>query len=236
MDIVQSLSKLALFGSAWVLWVLMGLSVLSLAVAADRWWYFRRNERAARANRSALLALLRAADLDKAIHLLGLDASAQGQILARAGGRVEDGPEAFADALDGEVARLRPELERGLNLLGTIGNNAPFLGLFGTVLGVIEAFHHLTLGSDQAMGMVMNGIAEALVATAVGIFVALPAVVAYNVFTKQVALIDNDVAATGKLISALLRSRPLTGAASGVVALRRATADGGDPGVRAQVR
>ena len=116
-------------------------------------------------------------------------------------------------------------VERGLNLLGTIGNNAPFLGLFGTVLGVIEAFHHLTLGSDQAMGMVMNGIAEALVATAVGIFVALPAVVAYNVFTKQVSLIDNDIAATGKLISALLRSRQHAEAAHGVARLRVAASE-----------
>ena len=88
------------------------------------------------------------------------------------------------------------------------------------MLGVIEAFHHLTLGSEQAMGMVMNGIAEALVATAVGIFVALPAVVAYNVFTKQVALIDNDIAATGKLISAVLRSRQHAENAAGVSRIR----------------
>jgi biopolymer transport protein ExbB/TolQ len=207
MDIVQSLSKIALLGSAWVLWLLLALSAVSLAVAVQRWFSLRQNDKLAAVQRGAIASSLRAGDLDKSVQLLADDRSAQGQVLARACHRLGDGAEAFGDALDGEAARVRPQWERGLNLLGTIGNNAPFIGLFGTVLGVIEAFHHLTLGSDQAMGKVMAGIAEALVATAVGIFVALPAVVAYNALTKRVSLIDNDIAATGKLISALLRAQ-----------------------------
>ena len=74
-----------------------------------------------------------------------------------------------------------------MTLLGTLGNNAPFVGLLGTVLGVIEAFHQLSGGpAKAAMGNVMSGIAEALVATGVGLFVALPAVVAYNVAQKRI--------------------------------------------------
>ena len=77
--------------------------------------------------------------------------------------------------------------------LGTLGNNAPFIGLLGTVLGVIEAFHQLSGGpAKAAMGNVMTGIAEALVATGVGLFVALPAVVAYNVGAKRAADIANQ--------------------------------------------
>jgi biopolymer transport protein ExbB len=70
--------------------------------------------------------------------------------------------------------------------LATVGSNAPFVGLFGTVLGIMRAFHDLSLKSADAMEAVMAGIAEALVATAVGLFVAIPAVVLYNLFSRWV--------------------------------------------------
>ncbi len=79
----------------------------------------------------------------------------------------------------------RKKFEAGLLFLGTLGNNAPFIGLFGTVLGIVTAFRELGANSMGAMGNVMSGIAEALIATAVGILVALPAVVFYNVFQKK---------------------------------------------------
>ncbi len=92
-------------------------------------------------------------------------------------------------------------------LLGTLGNNAPFIGLFGTVLGVIEAFHQLGDGANKAaMGNVMSGIAEALVATGVGLFVAIPAVVAYNMVQKRIGEIENGVGSLGKLVTAALRT------------------------------
>ena len=87
--------------------------------------------------------------------------------------------------VSGTVARSRIEYERRLAFLGTLGNNAPFVGLFGTVLGIIRAFADLAGNPDAAgSGTVMAGISEALVATAVGLFVALPAVVAYNFFQR----------------------------------------------------
>jgi biopolymer transport protein ExbB/biopolymer transport protein TolQ len=208
MEIVSTLSKLALLGSAWVLWLLLALSVLSLTTAIERWWFFRRNFRAAHRNQATLLEFLRAGQLEQATAALRDDTSVQGEVLRLAARRLGDGPSALADAVDGEFARKRAQLERGLNLLGTIGNNAPFIGLFGTVIGVIQAFHNLTLGNDQAMGLVMQGISEALVATAVGIFVALPAVVAYNTFSKQVSQIDTDVQVLAKLFTAALHGRP----------------------------
>jgi biopolymer transport protein ExbB len=78
-------------------------------------------------------------------------------------------------------------LEQNLVLLGTVGSNAPFVGLFGTVLGVIKAFHELSLqGAASGGATVMRGISEALIATAVGILVAIPALVAYNYFKDHV--------------------------------------------------
>jgi biopolymer transport protein ExbB len=90
------------------------------------------------------------------------------------------------ELMAGEVTRQRARLERRLMFLGTLGNNAPFVGLLGTVLGIIKAFHDLSLGdparATSSAQAVMSGISEALVATAVGLAVALPAVVAFNAF------------------------------------------------------
>lgn len=90
---------------------------------------------------------------------------------------------ALAD--DGEEG-LRVHLERNLTVLASIGSNAPFIGLFGTVLGIIRAFHELSGDLTGGADVVMGAISEALVATAVGIFVAIPALAAYNGFMRRV--------------------------------------------------
>jgi biopolymer transport protein ExbB/biopolymer transport protein TolQ len=121
---------------------------------------------------------------------------------------IDGGPDAVSEVLDASMTRERKEFERGLTFLGTLGNNAPFVGLLGTVIGVIESFHQLG-GAGQnkeAMGGVMSGISEALVATAVGLVVALPAVVAYNLAQKKVAEIEANVSIITKQMLALLKS------------------------------
>jgi len=84
---------------------------------------------------------------------------------------------------------LRLSLEARLGILATFGNNAPFIGLFGTVLGIIQAFH--TIGASNAFDVqpIMQGISEALIATATGLFVAIPCVIAYNYFIRRVKVI-----------------------------------------------
>ena len=110
-----------------------------------------------------------------------------------------------------EVKRIRAEMEKtleGINFLGTLGNNAPFIGLFGTVLGIVTAFRELGNSQAGAMGNVMSGIAEALIATAVGIIVALPAVIFYNVFQKKGSDIEENAAALGNVVIAAMRAYP----------------------------
>src|SRR5690606_1363246 len=87
--------------------------------------------------------------------------------------------------MQGAQATERGRYDRGLGFLGTIGNNAPFIGLFGTVLGIIGTFANLADGSPEASKQVMHAISEALVATGVGLLVAIPAVVAFNVFKAR---------------------------------------------------
>jgi biopolymer transport protein ExbB len=114
------------------------------------------------------------------------------------------------------VALERRKLERGLAFLGTVGNNAPFVGLFGTVVGVIHAFEELGhsapghptggMAGQVASQAVMAGIAEALVATAVGILVALPAVAAYNYLQRRVTSLLNGSDVLGNLVLAYVSS------------------------------
>ena len=141
MPVVESLLQVARLGSAWVLWLLIALSVLSLATVAERLWFFQANRRrGGDALRDRVLAALDADDLAGARAALRESRTVEGQVVAEAFRFAEGGPAAFEAALDAELARARHALDRGLNLLGTIGNNAPFIGLLGTVIGVIVAF------------------------------------------------------------------------------------------------
>lgn len=210
MDIVESLLKVALLGSAWILYLLIFLSIVSFGVIAERMLFFRRNGRGAGDPlRRALMTAMRADDPAEAEKVLRDSNTVEGHVVASAFVFREGGGHAFGDALEAELSRSRKELERGTNFLGTIGNNAPFIGLLGTVIGVIAAFNELGSAAARsgAMGSVMSGIAEALVATGVGLFVALPAVVAYNVFIKRIGDIEQSAISLGRLVAAWLETR-----------------------------
>lgn len=211
MDIVERLLKVALLGSSWVMYLLLFLSVISIAAMVERWWFFRKNREASEADAQALRAdlvkRLREGDWSGVKDRLQKSRAFESRVVAAALDFRDGGAEALSDAVDSELGRARKDLERGSSLLGTLGNNAPFVGLFGTVLGVIEAFHHLGDGANKAaMNNVMSGIAEALVATGVGLFVALPAVVAYNVIQKKIADIEGATTTLAKLVTAAVKA------------------------------
>lgn len=208
--LIERLTKLALLGSSWVLYLLLILSVTSIATMVERWVYFARRSGDLEHLRKNVLTQLDEANIEAVDELLAADRSLHARVAREALRWLHGGPEAMADAVDAELSRVRAELEKGTNLLGTLGNNAPFIGLFGTVLGVIIAFHSLgqSGGNPSTMGGVMGGIAEALVATGVGLFVALPAVVAYNLIQKRIGQFEADAAALVKLISAYAKANP----------------------------
>ena len=181
----EKLLQFSVLGAEWVLWVLVAMSLLSLAVVADRAiLYIRTRERLSR-----LLPGLRRAlsqgDMDEARRQVTGDSLVRN--VMRAGlDEVSAGRKdvhQVEQAMLGAVAQERARFEARLTPLGTIGNNAPFVGLFGTVLGIIQAFAELgrTDAAQAASNKIVVGaIGEALVATAVGIMVAIPAVAAYN--------------------------------------------------------
>lgn len=182
-------------GAGWVLWMLGGLSMASLALAVERWLYLRRRGGDLEALARELDEHLQGDDFASARRVLEASPSVAARI-AGAGLRLaERGTESADKAMQSAAALERGRLERWLAFLATVGNNAPFIGLFGTVVGVIHAFeelghaapgHGATAASQVASQAVMASIAEALVATAVGILVALPAVAAYNYLQRRV--------------------------------------------------
>jgi len=207
--IVQSLLKISLLGATWVLYLLLFLSVVSIGAALERWIYFRKNRSEGKALDDALRTSLKKNDYGAAARALSNSRSLEASILREALEWKQGGPEAVNDALESALGRARGDLDRGATLLGTLGNNAPFVGLFGTIIGVIEAFSHLG-NSAQGAGMakVMGGIAEALIATGVGIFVAIPAVVAYNIFQKKAGEIEDHARSLARLCTAWLHTFP----------------------------
>lgn len=208
--LMSNLEKVAMLGSGWVLYLLLILSVASIGIMIERYAYFRKHRGHDDDLGDHLVARLRRGDRRGAEDLLLRSGTIEGEVLATTLDWIEGGPEAVAEALAAHMQKKRKELERGLTFLGTLGNNAPFVGLLGTVIGVIQAFHQLGQGgagqSQAAMGNVMVGISEALIATGVGLLVALPAVVGFNITQKRVADVEANVDVIGKQLLAFLKS------------------------------
>ena len=206
MGIVQAFRELFVqAGAAWVLWLLLGLSAMSMAVGIERLLFFRKKTGNLRHLIGQLDAALSAGQRDAALALLTPLPSVAAAV-ARAGLRLAPrGAKAAEKSMESALVLERKALERRLAFLGTLGNNAPFVGLFGTVIGVVLAFNALGNQANQAATeQVMGAIAEALVATAVGIGVALPAVVFYNYFQRRIAGMVADAVALSSLVLAYL--------------------------------
>ncbi len=186
MDLTGKLLGLTLLGAEWVLYLLLVLSVASVAVMLERAFAFRRTASRAAGRRLAdeVAALLAGGQADDARKRLAGEAHVAAAV-GRAGLGTLRNADAAAEAMTGARARALATLEHNLSILGTLGSNAPFIGLFGTVLGIIKAFHDLSLNQSGGAQTVMRGISEALVATAVGLVVAIPAVMAFNYFQRR---------------------------------------------------
>lgn len=202
----QRLLALTNLGAEWVLWLLVALSVVSVGVMIERAVFFA----ARRAHDVDDLARrLLAGDLAGAASAVAGRRGLEAEVVRAAVEHAGKGPGAVREVISGTLERARLEYELRLAFLGTLGNNAPFIGLFGTVLGIVRAFFDLSLNPGAAgAGTVMAGISEALVATAVGLFVALPAVVAYNLFQRGLRRATQRATSLGHAAVAHLEARP----------------------------
>jgi biopolymer transport protein TolQ len=175
------------------LWVLILLSIFSVAFILERWLTLKQVRRNSKKVAERLREVLQNQDL-RQIETLSRDwDSLEGRAMAYGIGHVKEHGDKGLEEIFTSYANIeRPKLERFLNFLATVGSNAPFIGLLGTVFGIMDAFRGLAQSQGDAAN-VMLGISKALVATAIGLIVAIPAVVAYNIFQKQVKGVMNNL-------------------------------------------
>jgi biopolymer transport protein ExbB/TolQ len=206
-SVVRKLLELPLFHASWVLWFLLALSLLSFAVIAERAVFFRKRRVDLDSLRRDFSAALEREDYDGAGRTLQAFDSLETNVTLFALREHASGPDAVESLIAGVAPKERERYEASLDLLATIASNAPFVGLFGTVLGIIRAFKDLAGNLRDATGAVMTGIAEALLTTAVGLFVAIPALVAFNLFKRRVKGAMNNANFLCGILLAHLKSR-----------------------------
>ena len=208
MSLTEVVIRFTHLGSEWVMWVLVVLSVISVTVMVERALFFRRHRVDSDQLTTALERHLRAGDLSGAARLVDDSPSIECVVAAAGLNYYSRSVNAVSEAMQSAKAREKLKLEAYLSVLATLGNNAPFIGLLGTVLGIIKASQDLaTAQAAKQVGTaaVMSGVFEALVATAVGLFVAIPAVIAYNYFQRRVRAALGRVDSIAHLMLALYR-------------------------------
>ena len=180
------------------------MSAWSIGVMIDRWIAYRAARKQSRVFAPAVAGALKDGKIDEAIsiaeqnkrsHLAKVVTAGLQEFQAHQGSTEISGEtiEASKRALERASAIVHAELKRGVSSLATIGSTAPFVGLFGTVLGIINAFHGIATANATGLAAVAGGISEALVTTAFGLFVAVPAVWMFNYFTNRIDAFDVEM-------------------------------------------
>lgn len=195
MNLTEKFLQFSLLGANWVLWLLVMLSLASVAIIIERWIFYRGlsgEDIGLMGPVSKHLAEGKREALDKLLKASRSSGARMTEAMLETASRGKASIEALLNATRSQE-RIR--LERNLSFLGTVGANAPFIGLFGTVIEILRVFHLLGeqgVASGEGAKEIMSGISEALVATAIGLLVAIPAVVAYNAFQRRVKRLISD--------------------------------------------
>jgi len=173
----------------FIIFTLGAMSIASLVVIAERMVVFRKGRADSRTFASKMGAILAKGDLAAAAEAnLGKDVGHLGRVINsgltafRITNRNDKdiAVESVARALERQAAREVQSMKRGLGVLATVGSTAPFVGLLGTTMGIVNAFQEMAKSGAGGLATISAGIAEALITTAFGLLVAIPAVMAYN--------------------------------------------------------
>ncbi len=206
MDIQERFNAFAMLGATWVMWLLVILSVIGLAVILERAYYFFATGDDIEALRKMLRDKLAAKDLEGARDGLKKGKGLEAQVALAGVDSAPDGYKSAEERMGQQQMLGKLAMERNLAFLGTMGNNAPFIGLLGTVIGIMRAFREMNEAAGQVTTGLMAEIGEALVATAIGLIVALPSVAAYNMFQRVIKARATRAEALGKEVLAYLKS------------------------------
>jgi biopolymer transport protein ExbB/TolQ len=223
MTFTELLGNVGWFGGG-VMLVLALLSILSMAVIVDKHRRFRQAASQSQMFKPQFKKFLHGGEVHELINLVRQHENSHvAQVVAagileydgvrRSGGDPVASLELVTSALRDSMSESLIQLKKGLGFLATIGSTAPFIGLFGTVAGIINAFRNIAATGSGGMSVVSGGIAEALVTTALGIFVAIPAVVAFNHFTGKIETFHVEMnRASSQLVNSLFKIPELRGA------------------------
>ena len=204
-SLIQTFTKLAGVGAEWVMWLLLGLACLCVIVAVERLYLFTSTRIDVTSMARKLLQQLDRGDIDQARSIVNRAKAMEERVLSDALSLYHGGADAVEEIAGASLLRERQRYERALSILGTVGANAPFVGLLGTVIGVILAFSELGRNPKGGLEVVGPGISEALVATAVGLLVAIPSVVLFNVFKNMLKKRVSDTDFLCRLVVAQLK-------------------------------
>jgi biopolymer transport protein ExbB len=184
-SVINAFLSFAEMGAEWVMWLMIGLGFLAVVIAVERARLYTRTKIDAPSMGRDLVGLLNEGAIEDAQARFARGVAMEERVLADALAAWPQGLQAVEQTMMSAMAREKQRYNRFLSYFGTVGNNAPFIGLFGTVIGIILAFKELGANPQGGLEVVGPSIAEALVATAVGLMVAIPAVVIFN-YCKQV--------------------------------------------------
>ncbi|KYG69334.1 tolQ protein [Bdellovibrio bacteriovorus] len=191
-----------------VLWILLVLSVLSIGMILERYFALKKIAAESQRVRARIKLALQSNSLDDVEDLAKDPNSVEGRAAGYALKHMrESGSRGLEEIFNTFALTERPELEKFLGFLATVGSNAPYIGLFGTVLGIMKAFNDLATAPEAGQQTVMAGISMALVATAAGLFVAIPAVAFYNYYSKQVKSIFQNLESVKELCLAYAKKK-----------------------------
>jgi biopolymer transport protein TolQ len=205
---METLFKIAEASAHFILYLMAFMSVWSIAIMIERFVALKRIGKSSAGMASGFRTLIEKEDLNQIEALSATSSSLEARALGYGLNYVKKHGSSGLDELFNSFKAIeRPGLEKNLNWLGTIASNAPYVGLLGTVMGIMKAFNDLANSPGQGNEVVMAGIAHALVSTAIGLAVAIPAVVAFNIFQKKVSTILNNIDAARDLCQVYIKSR-----------------------------
>ncbi len=178
----------------FTMYILLFCSFLSIAILLERILYYRKRSKTNRAEFMARVArAVNSGGVEKAMELCRNTPAPFSNVIYSGLELSGHQEKEISNAMEREITMEVSKLERYTGIVGTIGNVAVYIGLFGTVLGIIRAFHDISAAGAGGMSIVIGGVAEALICTATGLFVAIPAVIAFNYFARKVELFTNDM-------------------------------------------
>ncbi|MEB2312351.1 MAG: MotA/TolQ/ExbB proton channel family protein [Sorangiineae bacterium] len=204
MELETLLSVFAHLGARWVFWLLVAMSVAGVAVAFERAAFLLGTRDDVGRLRADVARLLARGDVELARRRLEESPAVEARI-ARAG--LSAGMAGADERMRAEEQMARLDMEKHLSILGTLGANAPFVGLLGTVIGIIRAFRELEAHGGLVSSGLLTEVGEALVATAVGLLVALPAIAFFNLFQRVIRARLGRAQALGFEVLAFLAAR-----------------------------